>query len=125
MHNSNHGDQVREIVYTANGEKITNEDSPLRNTDQVQLVGFTTYSNRLGDDGYAIVSFQKTQPVQLIHSSWSLMTRMQFTPHHRCSAHLKKSTQVYCRSFIEAAGKAAVKLAKKPNHHKKLLPNLM
>ena len=64
--NSNHGDQVREIVYTANGEKITNEDSPLRNTDQVQLVGFTTYSNRLGDDGYAIVSFQKTQHVQLI-----------------------------------------------------------
>ena len=51
----NHDDQVREIVYTANGEKITNEDSPLRNSDLVQLVGFTTYSNTLGDDGYELI----------------------------------------------------------------------
>ena len=46
---------MREIVYTANGEKITNEDSPLRNSDLVQLVGFTTYSNTLGDDGYELL----------------------------------------------------------------------
>ena len=51
----NNNDQVREIVYTANGEKITNEDSPLRNSDLVQLVGFTTYSNTLGDDGYELL----------------------------------------------------------------------
>jgi len=43
--------EVREIVYTANGEKITNEDSPLRNSDLVQLVGFTTYNSTLADDG--------------------------------------------------------------------------
>ena len=46
-------------MYTANGEKITNEDSPLRNTDLVQLVGFTNYSNRLGDDGYAVLHWRK------------------------------------------------------------------
>ena len=55
----NHDDQVREIVYTANGEKITNEDSPLRNSDLVQLVGFTTYSNTLGDDGYELLLSRK------------------------------------------------------------------
>ena len=46
-------------MYTANGEKITNEDSPLRNSDLVQLVGFTNYSNRLGDDGYAELNSRK------------------------------------------------------------------
>ena len=51
--------QVREIVYTANGEKITNEDSPLRNSDLVQLVGFTTYNSTLADDGYELLSSGK------------------------------------------------------------------
>ena len=46
-------------MYTANGEKITNEDSPLRNSDLVQLVGFTTYNSTLADDGYELLSSRK------------------------------------------------------------------
>ena len=82
--------QVREIVYTANGEKITNEDSPLRNSDLVQLVGFTTYNSTLADDGYELLSSGKckyclTELVFIFSSSllgaWGLrMTCMEFTP---------------------------------------------
>ena len=63
-------------MYTANGEKITNEDSPLRNSDLVQLVGFTTYNSTLADDGYELLSSRKCMyclyPHSLEQLQWSL-----------------------------------------------------